>query len=179
MAAVHNRDTERQMTAPSRILVGVDFTERGRLAARYAKSTFPGVPLVLCHTLTPLHRVALPAELPLIARALGAGDVGRIPEVRVERALELLREEARYLGLKGARLEVRHGLPADSLLACAREEQCDLVIIGSKGRRSAGSAGTASLVERLARFAQRPLTIVPPGPPVRTEAGESDTGGQG
>ena len=166
------------MTHPTRILVGGDFTERGRLTARYAKQTFVGVPLVLCHTITPLHRVALPQELKLIARALGAEGVEGLPDKRAERARELLREEARLQGLKTAKLEVRHGLPADSLLACAQQEECDLVIIGSKGRRGAGNTGSASLVERLARFTRVPLVVVRPERPIRVESAEGDTSGE-
>lgn len=42
----------------------------------------------------------------------------------VEKAIE---------GLSGAEVEVRKGYPAESILACAEEKGCDVIVMGSRG----------------------------------------------
>ncbi|HEU6445199.1 MAG TPA: universal stress protein, partial [Gaiellaceae bacterium] len=68
------------------------------------------------------------------------------------------------------------GPPADRLLETARGEDAELVVVGSRGRRSLHSTVLGSVSRTLATQADRPIVIVPPEGPLaspKTTGGES------
>ena len=63
---------------------------------------------------------------------------------------------------EGADVRLEEGPPAERLLEIADEEGAELLIVGSRGRRSLGRAGMGSVPRRLARDARCPVVVVPP-----------------
>ncbi|MDQ2050189.1 universal stress protein [Natronolimnohabitans sp. A-GB9] len=84
-----------------------------------------------------------------------------------EETLEEATEQANEAGLDPA-TTVRHGRPAEEILAYADEEDVDLLIMGSKERPGEYRQLLGSVTERVSRLASRPVTIVKT--PVEAEA---------
>lgn len=139
-----------------RIVVATDFSECSQeawgLARRIAAA--PGSELILVHVLT---------EVPLYGEGLFNMETAR--KVRegarkwAESALEDRVTEARAAGLS-ARAAVRTGVPYEEIVAVARDERADLVVIGTHGRGGINRVLLGSVADRVARLAPCPVLTV-------------------
>ena len=139
-----------------RIVVATDFSECSQEAWRLARglAAAPGSELVLAHVLT---------EVPLYGE--GAFNVETARKVRdgarkwAESALEDWVGKARAEGLS-ARAAVRTGVPYEEIVALARDERADLVVIGTHGRGGISRALLGSVADRVVRLAPCPVLTV-------------------
>ncbi|MEN9800002.1 MAG: hypothetical protein RL653_3699 [Pseudomonadota bacterium] len=56
--------------------------------------------------------------------------------------------------------EVRHGSPADQLVASARERAADMVVVGTTGRGAAGRLLLGSVADRVLHASETPVLVV-------------------
>jgi len=139
-----------------RIVVATDFSECAQeawgLARRIAAA--PGSELVLAHVLT---------DVPLYGEGVFSIETAR--KVRegarkwAESALEDWVAKARADGL-GARAAVRTGVPHEEIVALARDEGADLVVIGTHRRGGIARALLGSVADRVVRLAPCPVLTV-------------------
>jgi nucleotide-binding universal stress UspA family protein len=105
--------------------------------------------LVLVHVLEPVH-----ADWKL-AHMQGAAQM----RDEWERRLGELSTAIKSLGLSAA-YEMRAGFPPDSILAGALQHQCDLIVMGTHGRRGRGGMNVGSVAEAVLKEATCPVVTV-------------------
>jgi universal stress protein A len=144
-----------RMTEFRRIVCPTDFSPTADAAARHAASlarAYQGE-LVLLHVLPQLH-------YPL--RGLGMAE--SFPNLQLElhtRAKERLAEAAKALGSGFTlRTEIRDGEAYEQVLACAREHQADVIVLGTHGHTGLKHALLGSTAERVVRLAECPVLTV-------------------
>lgn len=138
-----------------RVVCPTDFSPTADAAARYAASlarAYAGE-LVLLHVMPQVH-------YPL--RGLGMAEA--FPHLQQElhtRAKERLAEATKALG-DGItiRSELRDGEAYEQILACARESQADVVVMGTHGHTGLRHALLGSTAERVVRLAECPVLTV-------------------
>jgi nucleotide-binding universal stress UspA family protein len=142
------------MTSFRRILVPTDFSPTAGAATQQAvelAKTF-GAELVLLHVVPPMvHR--------LRTFGMAAGLAGLQDELR-QRAAERLQQTAAEIGAGPIHTEVREGSAFEQVLACARDCQADLIVIGTQGHTGLQHALLGSTAERVVRFAHCPVLTV-------------------
>jgi nucleotide-binding universal stress UspA family protein len=87
---------------------------------------------------------------------------GVIPEVTKSAAQEVVNQAMEVLksrGKKGLAL-VREGPIAEEIIHFARELECSLILIGSKGMGKIGTFALGSVAEMVAKGADRPVLII-------------------
>jgi len=139
-----------------RIVVPTDFSECSQEAWELGRrvAAAPGSELVLAHVLT---------EVPLYGEGVLNIDTAR--KVRegarkwAEGALEDLVRKARAEGLN-ARAAIRTGVPHLEIVALARDERADLIVIGTHGRGGINRALLGSVTDRVVRLAPCPVLTV-------------------
>jgi nucleotide-binding universal stress UspA family protein len=139
-----------------RVVVATDFSECAQggweLARRIAAA--PGSELILTHVLT---------EVPLYGEGIFNIETAR--KVRegarkwAEGALEAWVGKARAEGLS-ARAALRTGNPHEEIVALARDERADLIVIGTTGRGGINRALLGSVADRVVRLAPCPVLTV-------------------
>ncbi len=106
-----------------------------------------------------------------ILHVVPTGEPGTIlaPPERIEAILTeagpSVREIARLATISLRRdvaVRVEHGEPVSGILRVARETGCDLLVLGTHGRRGLQRAFFGSIVERVVRGASCPVLTVPP-----------------
>ena len=149
-------------TSPTRILVGVDFSPASLLAAAWARdlADTAGADLVLCHVVTPVASLFLPAGAPVLEGLLSDEDWERLPSLRVAEGRQRLRNEARKLGVTEAEVDVHLGLPVEGLVTRAKKLRADLIVVGVEGLSGDGGGRMGSVAERVVRHASVPVTVV-------------------
>lgn len=101
--------------------------------------------------------------LELVYHDLGLG-LGQIEQEPVKRAhweshLAELAVTVRSFGLPADSV-VRGGVPSHSILACALQRQCDLIVMGTHGRRGLSNGRSGSVAEAVLRQATCPVLTV-------------------
>jgi universal stress protein A len=143
------------MTQIRRIVCPTDFsptaTKAVALAAEMANRF--GAELVLLYVLP---------ELNYPIRGLGMASA--FPHLREElhtRAKEQLTEVQKGLpaGTKSS-LDLRDGMPHDLILACAKDKNADLIVMGTHGHTGIKHALLGSSAERVVRLAECPVLTV-------------------
>ncbi len=131
---------------PSRILIPIDFSPYADFALAYAIELAQplGAQLLLVHVrdtdqLNPFYHTG-PAT----------------SEARETLSAYLPQAEAR--GLE-ADIVIRHGTPGDEIVELAREENIDLIIIGTRGRTGLSSILLGSVAQRVAQYAPCPVLV--------------------
>lgn len=76
-----------------------------------------------------------------------------------EEALEDIVSAAEAAGVEATAV-VRHGVPHEEILSYADDADIDLMVIGSKNRSGEYRRLLGSVAERVARMAERPVTVV-------------------
>ena len=134
-----------------RVLVPVDFDEGSRTALEVALRTLPrGTAIEAFHAVAPIAVVqpGFPVELPS------------------ER--EVIRELRAFLKSIGAGRVRSHAVvnedPGKAILRRARSWNADLILICTRGRSGLAHVLLGSVAERVARYADRPVLILPPRP---------------
>lgn len=138
-----------------RIVCPTDFSPTAEAAARHAASlarAYSGE-LLLLHVLPQVH-------YPL--RGLGMAEA--FPHLQQElhvRAKERLAAAANTLG-NGItiRTELRDGEAYEQVLACARENKADVIVMGTHGHTGLKHALLGSTAERVVRLAECPVLTV-------------------
>jgi nucleotide-binding universal stress UspA family protein len=114
----------------------------------------PGSELIVTHVLT---------EVPLYGE--GVFNIETARKVRegarkwAENTLDAWVGKARAAGL-GARAALRTGVPHEEIVALARDERADLVVIGTTGRGGINRALLGSVADRVVRLAPCPVLTV-------------------
>ncbi len=142
------------------ILVPTDFSECSREAMRYA--------LMLART-TGAHLELLHVwALPIIA---ASGDVlATLPDQPVQRAAAWIEEEAargmeQFLrefdcGSCCVATRIESGRPDEAIVAIAKEDRFDLIVMGTHGRSGLSHLVMGSVAERVVRRAECPVMTV-------------------
>lgn len=139
---------------PKRILLGVDFSDCGTAALKYAKRLAASfrARLIVVHA-------DEPPWLPSTGMAM---------EESVERGRELLRRVEAYLreqvGPEFAPfIRILHVPPAEAILWTCRLEKCDLIVVGTHGRGGLSRLTLGSVAERVLRQSDVPVLTVRAG----------------
>lgn len=139
-----------------RIVVATDFSECAEGAWELARriGAAPGSELILAHVLT---------EVPLYGE--GVFNIETARKVRegarkwAEATLEAWVGKAHAEGLS-ARAALRTGVPHEEIVALARDERADLVVIGTTGRGGLDRALLGSVADRVVRLAPCPVLTI-------------------
>ena len=115
---------------PAKILLATDGSEDAALAARAAAdlSERAGSELHIVHVLPRFPRYAYPGVTPQI--------YSRVLDETLREARDLLEEQVRGVGARGARVaetHIRRGPTADEILDLAEDLGADLIVVGSRG----------------------------------------------
>jgi nucleotide-binding universal stress UspA family protein len=164
------------MFCPSRILVPIDFTRSAAPAVAYAKD----VARLFGSRVHLLHVVATPASQGW-ATGLPHATLDEQAEGWRLDAIEELATFAADSGCYTAGLHASHGPtlavrpssdPATAILSYAREEGCDLIVMGTHRSNALAAILRGSTAERVRREASCPVVLVPPAVavPVRRSA---------
>ncbi len=135
------------------ILTPVDFSSPSLASIEYAIqfANRAGAKLTLLHVLEPVFH-----DL-----ALGLGQIEQEPVKRAhwEAHLAELAALVRSFGLP-ADTVVCGGIPSHSILACALKRQCDLIVMGTHGRRGLSNGRFGSVAEAVLRQVTCPVLTV-------------------
>jgi nucleotide-binding universal stress UspA family protein len=138
-----------------RIVVPTDFSECSQGAWAVAKrAASPGSELVLTHVLTEVPSYGEGTVSVESARA-----VRESARTWAEGALADWVGKARAEGLN-ARAAMRTGVAHEEIMALAREEPADLIVIGTQGRGGISRALLGSVADRVVRLAPCPVLTV-------------------
>jgi nucleotide-binding universal stress UspA family protein len=147
--------------AMKKVLVPVDFSDtQGRLiAAAENEAKIRGASLVLLHVIEPAAEVAGFETDPEMMRL----KIGQDLEVEQRIEGERLRESAQAVAARGLACEssVKFGLPADEIMAAAREHGAALVVMGSHGHGALYHLFTGSVVTGVLKRIDCPVLVVP------------------
>lgn len=139
-----------------RIVVPTDFSDCSREAWSMAKGlgTTPESELILTHVLTEVPRFG---EGFLTAQS--ASEIEAAARKWAEATLAEWVAAARAEGLK-ARSALRTGVPYQEIVALARAERADLIVIGTHGRGGMNRVLLGSIADRVVRLAPCPVLTV-------------------
>jgi nucleotide-binding universal stress UspA family protein len=150
----------------SSIVCGVDASQGAKEALRFARELCDrlGLHLVLAHA------VPAPAAIPSRAGIQGAARYTAFASDGALRAgTHLLEELAASEGLDNVRVRCEFGNPGDRIRAIAREEEAELIVVGSRGRGPWRSAILGSVSLNLASSAPCPVVVTPVDAALPTE----------
>jgi len=134
-----------------RILIGTDFGPSSQRAVELAAAIAAthGSELLLVHAfevLVPMYPIAIAPPVDTMKAAA---------EEAMQIALQELR--ARLPNVAGF---VRHGNPHNEIIACAKEQSADLIVVGTHGHRGLSRALLGSEAEKVVRFSTIPVLTV-------------------
>lgn len=143
------------------IVVPIDFSDTsGRLlAAAEAEARRREARLLLLHVIEPAAEVAGFETDPEMMRLR----VGQNLEDEERAEASRLKETADDLHARGMACEtsVKFGLPADEILAAAKDRGADLIVMGSHGHGALYHLFVGSVVTGVLRHAECPVMVVP------------------
>lgn len=142
-----------------RILVAVDFSEHSEVALRYA-AEFAGVfnaEVILCHVI----------EQPeLISQVPPGGEFyfpPNWPDIQEGHAREACNRLLSDHKIARGRVVVKAGTPFVEIVRLAREEEADLLVVGTHGRGAVAHMLLGSVAEKVVRKAPCPVLTVRQG----------------
>jgi nucleotide-binding universal stress UspA family protein len=146
------------MTDWKKICCAVDFAEPSRIAMEHAAELAKRfeAELVLVHVVVPPP----PAASDILVSSRG---VATAAAEEHERTLEEWRLDAERRAARPVRARVLSGDPAAEVLRQAREERCDLVVVGTHGRTGLKRLVLGSVAARIARESACPVLVVRAG----------------
>jgi nucleotide-binding universal stress UspA family protein len=151
------------MTPFQNILVPVDFGDAMQpgldLAVALAQKFDARITLVNAFDLTPFTAM-VPMAPPIDIEPLIAS---------VEKELKKVLAATRTTWPK-AEAELRRGSPYDVILDVAKAHGCDLIVIGTHGRRGLARVLLGSVAEKIVRLSPIPVLTVHPAPEARKAA---------
>ncbi len=143
------------MKAYRRVLVATDLSPASR-ATIGAVEAIAGKGTLVVHVVHVLEPIAYALTAPLMLEH----DRARREEIRLELARLSVALQKRVDGVR-VRTHVIGGSAPDEICRLAEAVRAHLVIVGSHGRRGFRRAIIGSVAERVARYAGRPVLIVP------------------
>lgn len=164
---------DRPLTAVKRILWATDLSAASEMAWRYALllADILAAEMYLLHVVSAAQVVGVPdLPVPVLGDWLEAEVAAR------DRDLAAAQGEAEALGL-AARRKVTVGAPAGTIIAEAKAERADLIVVGTHGRRGLSHVLLGSVAEAVIRRAPCPVLAVhetgrgEPGRPGSAQAG--------
>ena len=152
MTAPPNPPGSSPRVGPRRIVVAYDGSPPSERAVRFALSGIggPDAEVWIVHADEAPHTVAEPRTDEERGTEVGA----------IEQALRAFQATADPAQAR-VHAWVREGTPATVLLAAADEVRADLVVVGTRGLRSAGRLLLGSVSSEIVARAKRPVTVVP------------------
>jgi nucleotide-binding universal stress UspA family protein len=136
------------------ILVATDFSPSSRTAVRLATALARrrGASLCLVHAIDPPP--VIPPEMPAATSGAWEREILRAAELAIVRDAAEIREA-------GMRVEtqVLLGSPSTVILAAARDQKADLVVVGTHGRKGAAHLFLGSVAESVVRSASCPVLV--------------------
>lgn len=143
------------MSGWKRICCAVDFAEASRAAMEQGADLASRLEadLVLLYVRVPPP----PAASDVLVSSRG---VAEVEAKEHEETLEEWRADAERRAGRPVRSAVASGDPAAEILRHAREERCDLVVVGTHGRTGLSRMVLGSVAERVARQAECPVLVV-------------------
>lgn len=142
-----------------KILVALDLSEHSRVAMRYAAELARAfsAEVIACHVVEHVGMIA----------ALPAGSEAYFPPNLVEVQSKRAREEAerliRELSIARARVEIREGKAFVEIVRLARDEDVDLIVVGTHGWGAIAHVLLGSVAEKVVRKAPCPVLTVRAG----------------
>ena len=141
-----------------RFLCPTDFSEPSQVAEAEAQrlAAALGAEIVLLHVMS---------EAPMWTESVRAAKVRQVFESQRAWATTALQTRVEALAAAGvpARAVVTTGLPWEEILRAARDEQADVIVMGTHGRTGLDRVLLGSVTERVVRQSACPvLTIRPP-----------------
>jgi nucleotide-binding universal stress UspA family protein len=140
------------------VLVATDFGEASDAALRYGSELARrfGAALHVLHVAGDLAAYPTPAAgLPL-----DVGPTQQALEDDARRTLDGLLAEPDRSALRAQLVVLTSARPAQTILGYARDEQIDLIIVGTHGRRGLGYFFLGSVAQQVSRLAQCPVLTV-------------------
>jgi len=109
----------------------------------------------------PLHLVYVvaPVVMPMELTGYALGQMVQEHQAWAETLLGTLREKLPPHVAARCTTEVRHGSPADQLLAAAHDKGAELVVVGTTGRGAAGRLLLGSVADRVVHLAPIPVLV--------------------
>ena len=146
------------MISLKRILLATDFSPHAEVARRYAEAlaTSFGAEVVLCHV---LETPDLPSQYPPTGEGYFPTGFRQTQEAHARAECERLLADA----VPQARYVLREGRAFLEIIACARDEQADLIVMGTHGRGAIAHLLMGSTAERVVRQAPCPVLVVREG----------------
>ena len=146
------------MFCPARILVPVDFSEGSRAAYDYARD----LARAFGSRVDLLHVVASPMTQTW-GQVNNLGELGNTARAWHHDAMRELKDFCLHGGRPAARttLHVRAGVAAQTIVDCAREHGCDLIVVGAYASRGVTDLLRGNTTERILRLAACPVLAVP------------------
>lgn len=142
-----------------RILVATDFSKHSQVALQYAAAFGKAfsAEVILCHT---LEKPDFLSQLPPVAETYFPPNLTEIQEKHARVQCEQVLAAA---GLSQARVLLVHGNPSAEITRAAKEENVDLVIVGTHGRGALAHILLGSVAEKVVRAAPCPVLTVRSG----------------
>ena len=139
-----------------KILIGTDFSEHSKVALKYAAALSQAfqAEVVLCHV---LEQPDFISQLPPMAENYFPADFPEIQEQHARVQCEQFLAEGK---LSQARVHLRQGSPYPEIVKAAKEEDVDLIIIGTHGRGAIAHLLLGSVAEKIVRTAPCPVLTV-------------------
>lgn len=137
------------------LLVPVDFSSSSRRAIAAAQAVAPGATIIL------LHVAALPFEGKLRYACIDESIIARYQSAAIRDAEQALKDLQASAAPDAAkfRLEVVAGDPAQCILQCEQEFDCDLIVIGKHGESLAEDILLGSVTRHVLEESQSDLLI--------------------
>ena len=109
-----------------------------------------------------LHVVAPIESYPSVSNAVHAHDIAAAQQTLLEHGKELVAGAERLLSKQGFKVHtaVERGDPGPAIVAFAAKQKCDLVVVGSHGRKGLDRVLMGSVAEFVARHASCAVEIV-------------------
>ena len=145
------------MIALKQVLVPTDFSETSEVALKYGSA----LAQAFTSTLHVLHVIPDPYTQPWSVEATGVSitDLLRTWEADAKKRLETLVSAAERESLK-AELATRVGHPFVEIVRYARDQNVDLIVMGTHGRGPVGHMLLGSVAEKVVRKAPCPVLTV-------------------
>lgn len=142
-----------------KILVATDFSPHAAVALRHAVGLAQAFKseLVLVNVVEPADMMT---QLPPIGESYFSPALIQAQEDYAKQQGE---EAVRSCGYPNARFIIRQGSPFFEILAAAKEENADLIVIGTHGRGAIAHILMGSVAERVVRKAACPVLVVREG----------------
>jgi nucleotide-binding universal stress UspA family protein len=142
-----------------RILTATDFSRHSQVALQYAAAFAKAfhAEVYLCHV---LESPDFLAQFPPVSEGYFPPNLGELQEKQARIQCE---QVLASVGLSQAQVLLLHGKPSLEIIQAAREEDVDLVILGTHGRGAVAHMLLGSIAEKVVRTAPCPVLTVRAG----------------